>query len=222
MLVLILWRLYEIGLYNVYLPQHIPKMTRKLCILFILCGTYFFGAAQFGADFQYIPTNNIAPGSDPEIDFSAYKINVFYWLRLTNYRVEFFPGLLIQQNQFKPLNSSNKNTYSYGFQLPIQVYPFELRSDCKCPTFSKQNDFLKKGFFLQFLSQFSLFEDIGSTSHGTLDLGAGAGIDIGLSDLLTISTFVQYAWNLNRAEILYPDRYWSAGIRLSIRLEENY
>lgn len=197
-------------------------MTRKLCILFILCGTYFFSAAQFGTAFQYIPQSNISSTSDPETEYSAFKLSAFYWLRLKDYRVEFFPGLFIQQNQFKQLTNSSENTIGYGIQLPVQVYPFELRSDCKCPTFSKQNDFIKKGFFIQFITQFSLFKDNDHTSGGIFDMGAGAGIDIGLSDLLTLSPFIQHWWNLSRSELIYPDQFWSVGLRLSIRLDENY
>ena len=93
-------------------------------------------------------------------------------------------------------------------QVMVDIYPFDLNSDCNCPTFSKQGNTLAKSFFLEIAPglQWSKLNVItrnenndtqtrSSTDALSFRLAAGAGFDIGISDLLTVTPWVQGFWS---------------------------
>jgi len=91
---------------------------------------------------------------------------------------------------------------SFNFNLPVHFYFLDLNSDCDCPTFSKQSDFLSKGLYFFINPGVSLNrQTISINAEPSTDydyqylsyrLGVGLGYDVGLSDLLTITPFVSY------------------------------
>ncbi len=179
-------------------------------------------------------------------------LGIDYWFRLKNKRVEFLPALSyrhFEDELMDPLSSAtvpqNANLQVIGFHFNTNIYPFDFNSDCECPTWSKGNDMLKKGFFIQLapgLEQFRQeYDNAGSvdgeqrtTSAQQIrwSLGAAVGLDIGLSDLITITPVVglryslEVEWAALEADVA-PVKMAAAtvmtpytGIRLGIRLDQ--
>ena len=74
-----------------------------------------------------------------------------------------------------------------------------LEADCDCPTFSREAGLLEKGFFVQIAPGLSYFDGkveeaaIISEDNGlNFKLGLGIGLEIGLSDYITISPIIKY------------------------------
>ena len=139
--------------------------------------------------------------------------SIDYWLRMKNTRIEFYPYLSYHQNSdIVSNNGSGITTGStflalrqFGFGLTTHFYLFDFFGDCECPTFSKQGGFLKKGFFLMAgigadLSQKRIGDFGYRDSNIDTKFSGGAGLDIGLNDLITLSPFIQYQY--------YPSISW--------------
>ncbi len=134
----------------------------------------------------------------------SYHFGVDYWLRFPNLRWEFMPEISYEFSDNTITTTTGQNNYNlklYGLQLNSHIYPFDFYGDCECPTFSKQGALLKKGFFtavgggLDYYShdwqvQGALFEDNGTS----LSLHVGVGLDVGISDLLTLTPIISYKW----------------------------
>lgn len=132
---------------------------------------------------------------------SGFAIGIDYWWRLKKYRLEFLPELNVgryrQHNDFDQQFSNSL----YSLFLNTNWYIFDFEGDCNCPTFSKQGEFLKKGFFVQIspgLSymqyELSYNEEIApdkpvelNSEELAFSLGLGAGLDIGVTDLITVT-----------------------------------
>lgn len=124
-----------------------------------------------------------------------------------------------------------------GFQFKTNIYLFDFGGDCDCPTFGKQGAQLQKGFFLQLSPGYTYYqtENIFASEaqkNTGFTLGAGMGLDIGLSNLLTLTPLVAvrrgfgtYS-NLNVSDIV-GDSYFDetklttfqAGLQLSFRFD---
>ncbi|MEP7266416.1 MAG: hypothetical protein ABI844_02230 [Saprospiraceae bacterium] len=125
-----------------------------------------------------------------------------YWFRLKKYRLEFFPAIHYQaafeKITFNDNTSGKLNWTVLDFTPVFQFYPLDFNNDCMCPTFSKQGQFLKKGFFLQLAPGIAYSRLSGeqtivkNVSESIAFLRLGAGIDIGVSDLITLSPVVNY------------------------------
>ncbi len=129
----------------------------------------------------------------------SYELGLDYWFRLKNYRVEFMPEIY----HYRSKTSTVDREYGYssfGFAGNTNFYILDFIGDCDCPTFSKDGNFFTKGFYL---SASPLIEyqnkkiGMGSDaeeSYTSFGYGAaiGAGVDIGITDLITISPFVRY------------------------------
>ena len=169
-----------------------------------------------------------------------------YWIRLKNYRIEFQPQ--VQYSQFsKTLIGEDFDIDSriLGLFLNTNIYLFDLEGDCDCPTFSKGGNTLQKGFFLQ-LSPGVLNYNIKETNQDgveleadqtTYSIGVGIGLDIGVSDLVTITPSLGWRimpgmdWNqivddlgkISSWTIVDPEENFQqilAGIRIGIRLDQ--
>lgn len=148
-------------------------------------------------------------GNEDFIGGSTY-LAIDYWFRLKNVRIEFLPTLAFRKFD-SPINhtisSAIDNRFAeaqfVGFHFNTNFYPFDFGSDCDCPVWSKDKKIFKKGFFIQlspgvdYVSQvynFTAFdtqqqqkaEDTGAY----FSVGGGIGLDIGLSDFITISPMV--------------------------------
>lgn len=184
------------------------------------------------------------PGAAP-IE-SGFAIGIDRWFRLKNARVEFFPEL--NYARYSVDWSDNTTTLSHQ-QISLfantHFYLFDLEGDCDCPTFSKDGNFVKKGFYVELSPGLSYatfkFDGInGDPNNSSLvpSIGLGLGVDIGLSDLLTITPMIRFRRHFNAEwedlseslglELTTVDpaaqesglETFSFGIRLGLRLAE--
>lgn len=217
--------------------------------------------AQFGITGRYhvndapdwIPLDE-KNASDPyQFLGDGWSVGIDYWQRLKNYRIEFLPELNYAQFSRKPGAAIPEikefSNQVYGFFLNTNVYPFDFAGDCHCPTFSKQGEFLKKGFFLQVSPGMSYWKNevdidtenlpgVGSSfksSDWSFSIGAGAGLDIGVSDFVTFTPIVNVRYfpkvywdhlqdytGIKEEALLIEESavwQWSAGARIGIRFD---
>ncbi|MEM8523645.1 MAG: hypothetical protein AAGG68_03325 [Bacteroidota bacterium] len=186
--------------------------------LLSLCFGFFsvFSFAQIGITAGY--TSLEAPewefqfqqefGTETQLLANGNRVGINYWLRLKKIRLEFFPsieyanyrsqiGAFVTATQDQTIYSAR---FIGGF-FHTRAYLFDLVNDCNCPTFSKQNETFKKGFFVQLSPGYEFFntdvrirtEDVtteSSAADSRLSLGASIGLDIGISDFLTLTPMV--------------------------------
>ncbi len=129
--------------------------------------------------------------------------------------------------------------------LSGKIFFLSLEADCDCPTFSREAGLLEKGLFAEFITGASFFQaemaeqsTIVSEDDGiAFKIGFGLGVEIGITDYVTISPYVRYQryfkaeWEGLQEDILAfdptttiegnnitPINQFSAGIRLGISL----
>ena len=178
----------------------------KNLILILLLGLSFFDLnAQFGftvsnrfndaTNWELIVEDGNGTPNTPILG-DGFSFGVDYWFRLKNLRIEFLPEINYgKYNNFDATtNGLNIDNEFISLFFNTNIYLFDLVSDCNCPTFSKQDDFLQKGFFIQLSPGYSFIRNSisweGSTndiSKGAFSIGGGIGLDIGLSDLVTLT-----------------------------------
>jgi len=191
-------------------------MIKQLSFLFILTMILLTtdASGQFGVRAKYNSNNyagwdNFVEGlsntNNDKLFATNLEFGADYWFRLKDYRVEFLPEAFIGLNSSSTLeNGSVNNEFSYaGINFNTQLYLFDLKGDCDCPTFSKQGPTIEKGLFLN-IAPGVIY---GSTSYNdasreeaitnssiSVRLGVGVGFDIGISDLFTITPMVNYSF----------------------------
>lgn len=195
-------------------------------ILILSCLTSL--QAQYGMSAQYVSAKvgSSAAAGNQTVNTQGFNAGLNYWLRLRNVRIEFFPELaygLLKTDQIEGLPDLTLQKWS--FTIPASFYLLELKGDCHCPTFSKQNDLVKKGLFVQLIGS---VQNQRSKTAATLDsnwqqnlaAGIGAGLDIGISDFITLTPLVQYLQTVASSkapEIPGTESAIRAGIRMSFR-----
>jgi len=166
--------------------------------------------AQFGLRAKY-NLNTYSDWQDiPDIDQPNLELGLDYWFKLKNHRVEFMPELYYGLNSSTTysLPSSRDITTSHtyaGLQFNTHLYILDFIGDCDCPTFSKEGPGIKKGFFFNVApgvvyNQYSRTAEITGTpdpeaSAVNVRVAVGAGVDIGITDLLTITPMVHYVYS---------------------------
>lgn len=178
--------------------------------------------AQYGfADFQSSPNT-----LDEVRSQGGYDLGVHYWMRLKNKRLEFFPELTYSSFDLSKTETASEPSFTYrriGLRVPARIYPLDFASDCDCPTFSKQNDLIKKGFFVEvapgyFYDQASLSFVDGENPHGQGEFSLGLGLDVGINDLITITPMASYAWSiLAPEESISMKNALRAGLSVTLR-----
>jgi len=177
---------------------------------------------------------------------SGFGIGIDRWFRLKNARVEFFPELNYARYS---VDWSDDITSLSHQQISLfantHFYIFDLEGDCDCPTFSKDGNFVKKGFYLALspglsYATYKFDGRNGDPSNSSLvpSIGLGVGIDFGLSDLVTVTPMIRYRRHFNaewedlaeNLDLIPSDENTSAeeiglnsfsfGIRLGVRLGE--
>lgn len=132
----------------------------------------------------------------------SFQYGVDYKFRLPKKRVEFFPTLAMANYQAIANNSAEEiaqlDLKNYQFTVNTNIYILNFDGDCDCPTFSKQEPIVQKGFFVQvspgvsFSShEFSLRETILKNNDFSFHIGLGIGLDIGVSKFLTVTPFAR-------------------------------
>lgn len=158
------------------------------------------GEAQVGLSGSYNLPNlswkGGLEGSEAELD-GGYEIGLNYWFRLPKKRVEFLPRVYYGRTSFA---GDLPDFTTVGIEMGVQVYPFDFGEDCDCPTFGKQGPKLEKGFYLSLTPGVANYSDLeglvfvteASRTVGTL--GVGAGLDLGITNLITLTPYVNYRW----------------------------
>lgn len=207
---------------------------KKFLILFFSV-TCFLNTidAQYGFSVGYKTIN----ASDWENLFNNYNIDgssnrlsplregtafgIDRWFRLKNYRIEFTPQLMYSRYA-RQWTDDQKVDYSitsnfYSFSFNTNFYALDLEGDCNCPTFSKDGNFFSKGFFFQVApevfymhNRFNVEDTDERANEIGFGIGIGAGLDIGLSEFMTLTPFVRYSY--------YPNVEWSD---LNVLLDRN-
>ena len=212
-------------------------------------------SAQFGfnAGYRWNDSDNWVEQSasgNQSLDLlpNGYSIGVDYWFRLKNARVEFLPELNYSSFAQTFADDREINARFLSFFFNTNFYLFDFMSDCDCPTFSKQDHTLQKGFFIQVSPGLSYLSNKGlsfnlelqaytfSANSLAFSIGAAAGIDFGLSDLITLTPiaglrfYPSAEWeNLDEFTGDDPNRnirdtatsilQYHAGIRLGLRFD---
>lgn len=186
-------------------------------VLFFLCLSFLFNeaSAQFGLTggyrfnepSQWVLEDDLSV-EGPGLLGNGPTIGLDYWFRLKNYRVEFMPELNYSRFTATPVAQLETQLDAYSFFFNVHFYWLDFLGDCDCPTFSKAGNSLEKGFFLRlspgisWLQQaYVLNDQRRETNTWAPSLGAGAGFDFGLSDLVTVSPLVELRY--------FPSVAWS-------------
>lgn len=142
---------------------------------------------------------------------SSYEFGVNYWFKLKEYRVEFLPELSYAVSETNPLfsalNVASHTRQSFYFNFNVQIYPLDFIGDCDCPTFSKEGNTLTKGFYWLFSPGIAFHNlsttmaegvsaEIADANITSLRIGGGAGVDLGINNMLTVSPFLMYSLNI--------------------------
>lgn len=135
----------------------------------------------------------------------AVVIGLDYWIPLRVVRIDLLPEINFSQSEIN-LSDPSSTTFrqrSASLLLNANFYLFDLEGDCDCPTFSKSGSPLEKGFFLRASPGLSYFDqtaerggELRESQTIAYSLGVGAGFDIGLSDLITITPIATYRYFL--------------------------
>ena len=229
---------------------------RPLLLLVFTVSTTISAYGQFGLNgtwnfpdtpFEDLQLNNLPEVQTNEFYTSGFSIGIDYWFRPEKFRLEFMPEFNFSQMRNDVLTTGTLQSTALGIRLNMNIYPFDFLSDCDCPTWSKQDPIFQKGFFFQLSPGFQYWthQYLSAASHEneimhdtSWRLAAGAGLDIGISDLVTLTPFVRYAFQLGAQEAPFEDvppfefqestdlspfqpwSQWEAGLRIGIRLDE--
>ncbi len=134
--------------------------------------------------------NRIGMGFDYKFKHPTYRFYYAPEISWQGYQRSFSKSNIEQQL------SKRSSFWTTGVRLSL--YPLNIKGDCNCPTFRRENPFFKRGFYLVLLPQITFVQivdkyDLGPDLHTVTDklivsqIGAGAGLDIGLSPELTIT-----------------------------------
>ena len=211
---------------------------RFIPVILILCPIASYG--QFGVNFKYLFGQSETLDS-LNISQDGLHISLEYSFRPKQKRIEFHPGLGYRTTAISNLYEGDIKAFDLDFNTAI--YPFDFEGDCDCPTWSKEGTLFKKGFFIEvspgltyqtltrhFWTDFVDHEPIKS-SKLLLKLGASVGLDIGISEQLTLTPMLSWTriateeWdNLQRdnpffekSVTLDDQTYLGAGLRLAYK-----
>lgn len=140
---------------------------------------------------------------------AGWQVGLNYWFRLRKRRIEFAPELSYARFQMN-FETGILEHAAIGFHFNTDFYVFDLAGDCNCPTFSKDGNFFSKGFFVELSPGVTVVSNqvqstgtIAENTEGTdvaFGGAVGAGLDLGFSDLFTITPLVRLHY--------YPDFDW--------------
>ncbi len=149
---------------------------------------------------------------------TGYGLGVDYWFRLKTTRIEFLPELGFNYSQTDLEAVAGKASIDYNhiyFNLNTRIYPMDFEGDCDCPTFSNQSTLIKKGFYFELSPGVGYYTSHYDTSLPTVinpegetitasedaisyKIGLAVGLDIGVSNLLTINPYAMYNYHFGR------------------------
>lgn len=178
-----------------------PLQPILLFISVLWCTTL---SAQYGLRVKYGSINSdVHDFVSSELNADApngqhIEIGVDYWLKPWEKRIEFLPEIAygFASDDYTDRSSSYS---AISLIANTRIYLMDLNSDCDCPTFSKQGNFVTKGFYVEAAPGIKYEKMSVTTPQGSTDpsgiayrLGIGAGLDIGVSNLITVNPFISY------------------------------
>lgn len=132
----------------------------------------------------------------------GWQVGLDYWWRLKKKRIEFTAEGNFLHSDSELLNIGEMSLDMLALQLNTNLYPFDFGNDCNCPTWSNTGNAFSKGLFAQLIAGVvynnQQYSEAGITlddSQITFRLGAGVGLDIGVSDFFTITPLFRYLWH---------------------------
>ena len=181
-------------------------------------------------------------------------IGLDYWIPMKAYRIDFVPELNFSRmnNTIETGNSIETNEVTlnntwFSLFLNTNIYFLDLEGDCDCPTFSKSGGALQKGLFLQLSPGVSWIKSklekdgmAADSDDATFSMAAALGLDVGLSDMLTLTPMVGFRyylptqWESLSSPAFFGDgsngegimnekssiRQFYAGLRVGLRLDQ--
>jgi len=212
----------------------------KILFTIILTCSLLGAYAQIGLSGQFLSYPLQYEEDKLDVDFydASYGLAIDYWARLKNYRWEMAPTLSANfgtKATTDLFGGADLSMWGAKFHIKNNLYLLDFKNDCDCPTFSKQSGWFSKSFFLQvapgvaFHQQSAKVEDVAGKNIDNrfqAELGLGAGFDIGISDLITISPYFNYVItsptssdfiSVNEGLEKFRTNHFLAGIRLGLR-----
>jgi hypothetical protein len=189
---------------------------RPIVLAIVLLALAYVSTAQIGVQVQQVFLggeqldlvqrdifDNVAAAESDGIT----EVGIDYWFKpFEERRIEFTPTLMAGFDSYG-LDQMGVDYLGLSFVPKTKIYPMDFEGDCDCPTFSKDGNFLTKGFFLElapgviysthrFINMDDALGPIVDESQSSVSwrLGVGAGVDIGVSDLITITPYVHKHW----------------------------
>jgi len=188
---------------------------------------FFIGQsqAQFSLAFKY--ETNKAPEWNDAINAQSSEENlnilspsmslhVGYWLKpIETFRWNVIAELGGSMSNHE-IDIENELSWTrVDLTINNHIYFLDLEGDCDCPTFKKQGPALSKGFFINLAPGFAYnkfkydysgpffpvdpdpqIETLESSS-ANFKISIGAGLDIGINELITITPFANYTKRLS-------------------------
>lgn len=227
------------ALISLFYSQLLYQMAYKKCLIsFLLLVLFQSINGQFGLRLKY-NNNNYEEwqtavghrfGQDKKLFSPGFEAGIDYWFRLKKRRIEFLPEVSYKMalTNYGTSELDKLSLSGINFNFHTQIYALDLEGDCNCPTFSKQGPSINKGLFFHFTPGLGYFAAKASVNGDpptefkdkasglVFRAGIGAGMDIGLSDLITVTPVISYyfhsgmTWEKldarpNDLEIYYPD-----------------
>ena len=189
---------------NVYKLKTMKKFLLPLVLLFLVQMVHAQLGVHVGYRYNNAPDWKIVRSFDGEIEefdilTEGLSFGVDVWFRLKNVRVEFLPELNYSQFSTDVETSEETIGLSSSFAslfVNTHIYFLDFFGDCNCPTFSKDGSTINKGIFLQVSPGLSYLTNTFDAENGkntssdfAFSIAAGLGIDIGISDLFTITPY---------------------------------
>ncbi len=124
-----------------------------------------------------------------------------YGIAIGNRRIEGHPTLLAyaRKGSFSP-EAGSFDAWGLWMQFPLSVYPLDFDNSCNCPTFNKQGERSRKGFFIYLApgirKSWQRYEGNGDPFRKapvSYDGELGLGFDLGLNRKSTLRMAVGVA-----------------------------
>ena len=131
---------------------------------------------------------------------TTIELGLDYQYKMKHHRVDFLHEIAFGLNTKSTIGSSRFEFSYLAYNLNTQIYVFDLDRDYETSATSEQKPALKKGFFLAFVPGIIRTRIKGSnglaigTTTDQIDLrvGIGAGYDIHIGNLFTITPGIHY------------------------------
>lgn len=194
----------------------VEKRFLWMVLLSIIVGSLH---AQFGLRTKYNNQtfddwdNILTVGNNdaPTLFNHGFEAGLDYWFRLKKRRVEFMPEISYSRSStsFDANTGLDKiNLSIFNFNFHTQIYALDMEGDCNCPTFSKQGPSINKGLFFHFTPGLGYYNTQTTLTNDNVRpfdeakgivfrAGLGLGLDLGVSDLLTITPIISYYFHSN-------------------------